>query len=110
MVCYFFFVLSTPITWINTKIELLPLVQPNLGESCIVVVDDLRRASREHVRRGLAEDVTHVGTCRDHQFTATHPNLDGSNHSRNNNSRKREREKEREEKKYRVKAWKKVGS
>ena len=42
------------------------------------MVDNLGGAARERVGRRLSEDVAHVGAGRDHELTATHPDLWGN--------------------------------
>lgn len=42
-------------TWINVVIEVLPLVQPDLRESRIVVVHYLARTTRKRVRGRFTE-------------------------------------------------------
>ena len=62
-------------TWVNGKIKLLPVIQPDLGQPGVVVVDDARRAAGERVGRRFPEDVAHVRAGRDLQGTAAHPDL-----------------------------------
>lgn len=45
---------------VHGEVEVLPLVQPDIGDSGVVVVHDLRRATRESVGRRFSEHVTDV--------------------------------------------------
>lgn len=64
------------LTWIKTVVELFPVVQPNLDQTGIIVIDYLRGAAGEGVRRRFAEHVTHTGAGRDLEHAAAHPHLD----------------------------------
>ena len=48
------------VTWVEAKVKVLPLVEPDLCQAGVVVVDDLGRAAGERVGRRLAEDVADV--------------------------------------------------
>ena len=63
------------VTWADGEEELLPLVQPDLGEPGVVVVDNLGRAAGERVRGRLAEHVAHVRAGGDQELAAASPNL-----------------------------------
>ena len=44
---------------VETEVEIFPVVHPDLGQSGVVMVDDLRGSPREGVGCCLSEDVTH---------------------------------------------------
>ena len=62
-------------TWVEAKVEVTPLVQPDGGQAGIVAVDHLGGAAGEGVRRRLAEDVAHVRARRDQDLAAAGPHL-----------------------------------
>lgn len=69
-------------TWGDTEIEILPLVQPDLGQSGVVPVDDVRGASGKGIRSRFAKHVAHVRT-RGYQNGATaSPDLFGQGEKR----------------------------
>ena len=47
-------------TWIDVEVEILPLVEPDIGESCVVMVYYFGSAARKCVWRGLAEYMANV--------------------------------------------------
>lgn len=73
---FVFFFFGSLLTWIKTVVELFPVVQPNLDQTGIIVIDYLRGAAGEGVRRRFAEHVTHTGAGRDLEHAAAHPHLD----------------------------------
>lgn len=62
-------------TWVNIVVEMLPLVQPDLGEPRVVVVHHSAGAAREGIGRRLAEHVADVRARRDLKPPAAHPHL-----------------------------------
>lgn len=62
-------------TWVDIVVEMLPVVEPHLGEAGVVMVDHAARAAGERVRRGLAEHVAHVRARRYLERAAAHPHL-----------------------------------
>ena len=62
-------------TWVDAKIELFPVVQPDLGQPGVIVIDYLGSAARKSVRGRLPEDVAYVGAGSNHQLAPAHPDL-----------------------------------
>lgn len=66
---------STDDTWVDVVVELLPLVEPDLGQAGVVVVDNATRPSGERVGGRLAEHVADVRAGRYFQGATAHPYL-----------------------------------
>ena len=62
-------------TRIEFIIEILPLVEPDFGQSCVIVVNNARSSTRERIRCRFPKHVTHVTTGGYFYRTTTHPNL-----------------------------------
>jgi hypothetical protein len=62
-------------TWVDAKIELFPVVQPDFGQPSVIVIDYLGSAARKSVRGRLPEDVANVGAGGNHQLAPAHPDL-----------------------------------
>lgn len=75
MFLVFLFFVCSLLTWVEAVVELFPVVQPNLDQTGIIVIDNLRGAAGERVRRRLAKHVTHAGAGRDLEHAAAHPHL-----------------------------------
>ena len=56
--------------------EILPLVEPDLGQACVIVVDHADGSAGKRVGRGFAKHVTHVTTGGYLYRAAAHPHLD----------------------------------
>lgn len=62
-------------TWIKTVVKITPFIQPNVDQTSIVMVNDLRCAAREGVWRCFAEHVTDTRTRQNFQAPTAHPHL-----------------------------------
>lgn len=66
---------AQPCTWRYDIEEIFKFIHPHFGQTPVVLVDDLARASRETVRGGFTENVAHVGTGHYFQGATTLPDL-----------------------------------
>lgn len=62
-------------TWWDNIEEIFEIVHPDFSQTPVVFVDDLACSSREAVRGGLAENMSHVGTCHNLQRAPALPDL-----------------------------------
>ena len=64
-------------TWIDAKIELFPLIKPHFCQPGIIMVDNLWSAPRKSIRGRFSENMPNMWAGGNHQFTTTHPDLQG---------------------------------